>query len=222
MRFAQRLSSLEKQSSATPVGAPDIDELVHDLRGPLSVIVAFAESLEGAGREERARFAERLVVNAHRALAVLEEFAALSDLRAESVELSNRPMDLAEVVLRAGDDVSGLQQGVRVHCLVPTDGVPMMGDRDLIGMALRAVLRKVAAGAALPAALRLQVAGDDDLARVELRVTEVDRDGYDIGELDAVEFEILRRVVALHGGRVVFENDDPGFTVGFCIPRHPR
>lgn len=220
--FAQRLSTLDESKKTTTVGAPAIDGLVHDLRGPLSVIVAFAESLEGAPREEQARFTERLVVNAHRALSVLEEFSALSDLRAEAVELSARPMDLSEVARRAADDVAGAQPGVRFHCVMPSEGTPMVGDRDLIGMALRAVLRKVATGLVAPATLRLQASADEDLARLDMRVNEEGPGACDFGEWSSGELEILRRVVALHGGRVVFENEDAGLSVGLCVPRQPR
>ncbi len=212
--FAHKAPPVIQVGSAGAVDEDTLDELVHDLRGPLSVIVAFAESLDGAQREERARFTERLVVNAHRALAVLEEFAALSDLRADSLDMSLRPTDLAEVIERAAADVRpGLQRGVELICLVPPHGLPMLADPDMLGMAMRAVLRKLGGGLQSPLTLRVQVVADDDLARVELRAGEA---------LPTGEVEILRRVVALHGGRVLLDNDDPGLAVGFCIPRQPR
>jgi signal transduction histidine kinase len=219
--LAERLAVLETATSGGDPCGLDIEELVHDLRGPLSVIVAFAESIEGAEREERARFAERLVVNAHRALAVLEEFAALSDLRSEELAMSVRPMDLGEVIARACDDAApGLPRGFEVSCIAPQEGLPMMGDRDLLGMAIRALLRRCARVLG-PVSLCLHLVGDDDLARVELRANR-GSNGRGLADLEAGEFEILRRIVALHGGRVVFENDETGLTVGLCMPRQQR
>lgn len=220
--LAEQLAALETATSGGEPCGLDIDELVHDLRGPLSVIVAFAESIEGAEREERARFAQRLVVNAHRALAVLEEFAALSDLRSDELAVSIRPIDLAEVIARACDDAApGLPRGFEVSCLAPEDGLPMVGDRDLLGMAIRALLRRCARVLG-PISLRLHVVGDDDLARVELRADRAASGNRGLADLDAGEFEILRRIVALHGGRVVFENDEAGLAVELCMPRQPR
>ena len=88
--LAADLSAQEDGAVAGSVAEPDIDSLVHDLRGPLSVIVAFAESLDGVGREERARYAVRLIANAHRALAVLEEIGT-PNARRVLEELSSGP-----------------------------------------------------------------------------------------------------------------------------------
>jgi signal transduction histidine kinase len=220
--LAEQLADPGNESSGGEPGGLDIDELVHDLRGPLSVIVAFAESIEGAEREERARFAERLVVNAHRALAVLEEFTALSDLRSEELAASVRPMDLGEVVARACDAAApGLPRGFEISCIVPQDGLFMVGDRDLLEMGVRALLRRCARVLG-PISLRLHVVGDDDLARVELHAEATGSNGRGLADLDAGEFEVLRRIVALHGGRVVFENDEAGLVVGLCMPRQRR
>jgi len=201
----------------------DIDDLVHDLRGPLSVIVAFAESIEGAQREERARFVERLVANAHRALAVLEEFAALADLRSGEVEAYVRPMDLAEVARQAAESTTDAgRRCVDISCVLPHDGVPMLGDRDLLGMAFRAVLRALTHGLAGPGSLRLLVAGDGDFGALEVRVSDARvMRGRSLGAA-ANEFEILERVVSLHGGLVVVEPDGCESVFRMTIPRQPR
>jgi len=201
----------------------DIDDLVHDLRGPLSVIVAFAESIEGAQREERARFVERLVANAHRALAVLEEFAALTDLRSGEVEVYVRPMDLAEVVRQAAESTTDAgRRGVDISCVLPQDGVPMEGDRDLLGMALRAVLRGATQGLAGPGSLRVLVVGDGDFGAVEVRVSDARMVRVEALGGAVNEFEILERVVSLHGGRVAVEPDERESVLRMTIPRRPR
>lgn len=194
----------------------DVDSLVHDLRGPLSVIVAFAESIDGASREERARFVARLVANAHRALSVLEEFAALCDLRAGEVETCLRPMDLAEVARQATEATAeASRHGSDLAAVVPDDGVSVIGDRDLIGMALRSVLRRTVPELAGSAPLRVQVAGDGDFATVELRAAPSWRDRT---RFEADAFEILQRVVALHGGRTMFDRADPYLVFRLSIP----
>ncbi len=221
--LAEKLSAIDTSRTTEDVLEQDVDELVHDLRGPLAVIVAFAESLEGARSEDRARFSDRLVVNAHRALSVLEEFSALCDLRSSEVEPRLRPMDLAEVVRRSYQEIAvGLQRGLEINCVVPQDGLPMMGDSDLLGLGIRSVLRKVAHGLTAPGSVRLHVSGDRDLGRVEMRVSSESARRYDLEALPVAEHEILRRVVGLHGGRLVFENDGNELVIGICIPRQPR
>lgn len=222
--LAGELSVVDRnEAGGAAVAEPDVDNLVHDLRGPLSVIVAFAESLDGVGREERARFAERLVANAHRALALLEEFSALCDLRSGDTELTVRPMDLAEVVQRACDDVTpDLRRGIEISCVVPPDGVLMIGDRDLLGMALRAVLRRSLRELRAPRAMRLIACGDGDFARLELQAAQVGEGGGVLEGIAANDLEILRRVVALHAGRVVFDRQNPDLVFAVSIPRQPR
>lgn len=220
---AGRVAALSRRTAASDDGTPDIDTLVHDLRGPLSVIVAFAESIESAEREERARFVERLLANAHRALAVLEEFAALCDLRSGEIEAYVRPMDLAEVARLAAESTAQRgRRGVEIACLVPPDGLLMLGDRDLLGMALRAVLRAVAHVLVGAGSLRLHVVGEGDFGAVELRVS--DRRQVRGQSLRAAigEFEILERVVSLHGGQIVFDRADPESVFRVTMPRQPR
>ncbi len=220
--LAEKVSRLGGVDEAAPEG-PDVDNLVHDLRGPLSVIVAFAESLDGAPREEQARFVERLVANAHRALAVLEEFAALCDLRNGEIETDPRPMDLAEVARQAVEATSeGSRRGVEISFLASQDGVAMMGDRDLLGMALRAVLRCLAQEFAGRSPLRLQVSGDGDFVALEARILQAGRRHGQRVRASGGEFEILQRVVALHGGRVLFDQDDAASLFRVSIPRQPR
>ncbi len=221
--LVEELSTLGDEDSPESVGEPDIDGLVHDLRGPLSVIVAFAESLDGVGREERARYAERLIANAHRALAVLEEFSALCDLRSGETDLTVRPMDLGEVVRRACEDVvPGLRRGLELVCVVPRDGVLLLGDRDLLGMATRAVLRKIVRGLSAPRVLRVVAAGDGDFARFEMQAGSIGERDAVFREIEIDDLEILRRVVALHSGRVVFDRDDGDVVFAVSIPRQPR
>jgi signal transduction histidine kinase len=220
---AKDLSIPGNQEIGGSVAEPDIDGLVHDLRGPLSVIVAFAESLDGVGREERARFAERLVANAHRALAVLEEFSALCALRSGEAELTPRPMDLGEIVQRACENIApDLRRGIEISCIVPQDGVLMIGDRDLLGMAVRAVLRKSARELRAPRALRVVASGDGDFARLELQtVVAGDREAV-LAEIDVDDLEILRRVAAMHAGRLIFDRQEPDVVFRVSIPRQPR
>lgn len=198
----------------------DVDQLVHDLRGPLSVIVAFAETLDGASREERARYAERLVCNAHRALALLEEFSALHDLRQGGVELHRGAVDLGDLCRAAVKNVrQDARGGSEVSCLVAEGGVVLSGDRDLLGMALRAVLRRSLreVAATSTAALRLRVARERGYAVVDLSNSDSST-GFEMDSGDGTELEILQRVVSLHGGRVLFDHAASDLIFRLALP----
>ncbi len=196
----------------------DIDQLVHDLRGPLSVIVAFAETLDGAPREERARYAERLVCNAHRALALLAEFSALHDLRQGGIEVHRQAVDLGDLCRAAVEIVrQDARDGSDVSCLVAEGGVVLSGDRDLLGMALRAVLRRSLREMTSTAALRLRVACERGHALVDLSIS----DSSAAPEMDPdarSDLEILQRVVSLHGGRVLFDHATPDLIFRVALP----
>lgn len=217
--LAQRVTA-SGHTQSPRICEPDVDTLVHDLRGPLSVIVAFAESIEGAPREERARLVARLVANSHRALAVLEQFAALADLRTGLVEPDIRPMDLAEVARRAAQcTAEATHHPGDLDCIVPADGVPMMGDRDLLGMALRSVFRRSVADLAGSEPLRIVVAGDGASAVIDVRTLSAVAARV---RIEADEFEILQRVTALHGGQVTVDGDEPDLLFRVHLPRQSQ
>ncbi len=197
----------------------DLDRLVHDLRSPLSVIIAFAETLEDAGHDERARFTQRLVANAHRALALLEEFSALNDLRAGQIEVRPGSVDLSELVRQAcmvARDVGSRAAETRYL----SDGeVLVHADRDLLGMAVRAALRKIVIDAGSDNLLRLRVSAEDVFGVLEISLPDRGPAQAAVVDPSDPELEILQRVVALHGGRLVFEGFEDGLTVRVLIPR---
>lgn len=201
---------------------PDIDRLVHDLRGPLSVIVAFAETLEGAERHERARYTERLVANAHRALGLLEEFSALYDLRSGAIELHRSVLELGELTDSTAEVVrSESRAGCELRCLVAEGGVTLAADRDLLGMALRAVTRAILRELGGASVLCLRVSKDSAFAYLELSASEADP-GRVPDPSQLPELEILQRVISLHGGRLLFDAASAESLVRAAIPLELR
>lgn len=164
--------------------------LVHDLRNPLGIIAAFAETLADAPTEEHAELCERVRVNAERALHVLEELSLLADLRAGHAERADlEDADLGELLDRVAGTMERHAERIRRtaggsrRALLP--GVHL-------ACALRSVLRQVVH----------ETAPDDDIEltasiappALSIRVAVAT-------PLRGLDVELADAVASLYGGR---------------------
>ena len=178
--------------------------------------------LSGAGEAERAEFSERLRVNAHRSLQVLDEFALLHDLRHGRLDCAAAECDWLEVVDAALEQLQAVLQGSpgRVKCERGAP-VPIRADVWMLARALRCLLREVlrttAGGAPIRLAPRLCGAG------AELRLSAAAPGGAGSGDEPLIdgqglELELLRRVAALHGGSASVSDGRDGIEVIVRLP----
>lgn len=196
-------------------------QLIHDLRNPLGVIAYFAEVLPEADESEKRDFAERLQLNARRALQVVEEFALLADLRhgravPDDAECDGRAL-LAELI----DEVEALERRPGAIRWDATDGARLRGDRAQLACALRGVLRETVRSSPGEEVL-LRLSDDDGCAVLTLSVPlRVDRELEIVARFDedALPVELARGVAQLYGGTLSIEQRPGRATLALALPR---
>lgn len=196
-------------------------QLVHDLRNPLGIIAYFAEALPEATEGEKQEFAERLQLNAKRALQVVEEFALLAELRHERAVPDDTDWDGRELLHEIIGEVEAIERrpgGIRWDV---TDGARLRGDRTQLACAVRSVLREtVRSTPGDPVVVRLS--DDDECAVLTLTVPlRVDRDLGIVSRFDeaSLPIELARGVAQLHGGTLSIEQRPGRATLALALPR---
>lgn len=196
-------------------------QLIHDLRNPLGVISYFAEALPEADEAEKRDFAERLQLNARRALQVVEEFALLADLRHGRAVPDDAEWDGRELFAELIAEVEALERRPGAVRWDASETARLRGDRHQLACALRGVLRETvrsSPGEAVTARL------SDDEGCVVLTLTvplRVDRELELVSRFDetALPVELARGVAQLHGGTLSIEQRPGRATLALALPR---
>lgn len=196
-------------------------QLIHDLRNPLGVIAYFAEALPEAGESDKRDFAERLQLNARRALQVVEEFALLADLRHERAAAGDAEWDGAELLAELIAEVEALERRPGAVRWAAPEAVRMRGDRGQLACALRGVLRETVRSSPGEEVL-LRFSDDDGCTVLTLSAPlRVDPELEIVARLDedALTVELARGVAELHGGTLSVEQRPGRATVALALPR---
>lgn len=196
-------------------------QLVHDLRNPLGVIAYFAEVLPGADEAEKQDFAERLRLNARRALQVVEEFALLADLRHGRAAPDDAEWDARELLGEIIAEVEALERRPGAVRWDATEGARLRGDRGQLACALRGVLRETVRSSP-GAAVVARLSDAEGCAVLTLTVPlRVDRDLEIVARFDesALAVELARGVARLYGGTLSIEQRPGRATLALALPR---
>jgi signal transduction histidine kinase len=195
--------------------------LIHDLRNPLGIIAYFAEALPEADEAEKRDFAERLQLNAKRALQVVEEFALLAELRHGRAVADDAEWDGCELLSEIIAEVEALERRPGAIRWDATDGARLRGDRAQLICALRGVLREtVRSSPGEPVVARLS--DEDGCAVLTLAVPlRVDRALDVVSRFDeaALPIELARGVALLHRGTLSIEQRPGRATLALALPR---
>lgn len=196
-------------------------QLVHDLRNPLGVIAYFAEVLPEADESEKRDFAERLQLNARRALQVVEEFALLADLRHDRAVPDDAEWDARALLVELIAEVEALERRPGAVRWDATDSARMRGDRTQLACALRGVLRETVRSSPGEEVL-LRLSDDEGCTVLTLTAPlRVDPELEIIARLDeeALTVELARGVAQLHGGTLSIEQRPGRATLALALPR---
>jgi signal transduction histidine kinase len=196
-------------------------QLVHDLRNPLGVIAYFAEALPQADEQEKQDFAERLQLNARRALQVVEEFALLADLRHGRAAPDDAEWDGQALLSETVAEVEALERRPGAVRWDAADGARLRGDRAQLACALRGVLRETVRSTP-GEAVQARLTDEDGCAVLTLTVPlRVDREMEIVSRFDesALAVELARGVAQLHGGTLSIEQRPGRATLALALPR---
>jgi light-regulated signal transduction histidine kinase (bacteriophytochrome) len=196
-----------------------LDQLIHDLKNPLGVMMSFAEEIPSATDEERSHFCNRLIVNARRAIQVLDDFALLADLRRAGVEVHKTEHDWATLVEEGLREVNDPDTAPRLGLAAKTGRV--RADPVRLRHAVAALARETLHRVRRPDAVHFDL--DCVASAAILRVTvqgrhEEDPERYPF-DVETVPFELARRVAVAHGGSLSFETRDGAAVATLALPR---
>lgn len=196
-------------------------QLVHDLRNPLGVIAYFADALPEADEQEKQDFAERLQLNARRALQVVEEFALLADLRHGRAVPDDAEWDAHALLGELVGEVEALERRPGAVRWDATEGARLRGDRGQLACALRGVLRETVRSAP-GEVIQARLSDAEGCAVLTLTVPlRVDRELEIVTRFDesALAVELARGVAQLYGGTLSIEQRPGRATLALALPR---
>lgn len=211
--------------------------LTHELKSPLSAIRGAAELLqEDLQPAERQRFVTQIETQVARTQHVVEQMLELSKLEGLPALADPTPVDLVALTERVARlHAAALQQRGLALQWRWRDAATAAGDATRLELALSNVLSNAIvhapAGSSLEAGVAVDAAGQvcwslrdhgpgvPEFARARLGerffalAGPGDRRGSGLG------LAIVAQVVALHGGRLLFDDARPGLRVEITLPR---
>ncbi len=210
----------------------------HELRSPVTSVVAGAELLHGMKLEPRTRdeVAALLVEEAHRVHTLVDQLTTLTLLESAGSRLATEPVHLVHLARRVGVREIGRRPGLRLLLpgLEPRSAV-VLGDEGFVAQVLTILIDNAAKYSArgTPVEVLVRPAGD------EVAVHVLDRGGG-LGGLDAARlFELFQRgrpdgaapagsgiglyvakqvVTAMQGRIWASDRDGGGADFGFALP----
>jgi signal transduction histidine kinase len=233
--MAERLREVDRLKEAF------FSQISHDLRNPLASIRLAAETLHerarDAGDARQARFASLIDASAARMLGMVTEILDFTRLRANTMPLDRKPVDVLKAVMRALDEMRPLAEEKRVRLDLAADG----GDFTALaeeGSLVRVVVNLLgnaigftAAGGAVT--LRLTEAGD----RLALQVRDTGvgippealpwifepyRQAHGRRQGTGLGLAVVKGLVEAHGGTVRVESElAKGSCFTVTIPKAP-
>ena len=184
----------------------------HELRTPLTSILSFSELLVDGGVSEpdTRQYAEIINRNAVALLDIVEDLLLLARLGSSVRQPTTEPVDLADLVSRAAQDLGALADAARITVTVlAEDGLVVAGDRDGLARVLSNVIGNAVKYSEPGGPVAVTAVRDGRHVRIEVRDRGI---GIPEGELDEVFGQFFRASTARRSGR-------PGTGLGLAIAR---
>lgn len=234
-----RLADISALTAAMRQREQALHLLTHDMRSPQTSILALLATTPNAPPE----LAERITANAKRTLALADGFVQLA--RAEVTPVALEPVDLADVVIEAMDEVwpQSVQRGIRIEQTGGDSPLMVLGDRGVLARALVNLLGNAVKygpeGSRITVALSEQPSADgptvsvviadegpgfsqEEVATAFEPFQRFQRPGHDFAANGVgLGLAFVHAAVARHGGEV-WCRSEPGAGAEFTVrlPRH--
>jgi len=225
--LAQAMARMRERLQGHDVVESTVRALTHELKSPVAAIRGagelLAEDLPGA---DRRLFAQQVVAQSERVQRLIERLLELSKLEHRSLEVPRAGTSLAACAAQAVEQAGARAAQRRVTLEPQEEGTALRGpwDAELLTLALSCLIDNAIDFSPDGAVVRVDVAGrrvtvrdhgpgvpDWALPRLGERFFSTPRPG---GERSGsgLGLAIARRIAALHGGRLVIENQRPGLS----------
>lgn len=229
--LAQAMGEMRERVEGRAEVERSVRALTHELKSPLTAIRGAGELLGGnLEPAERSRFARQIEEQAERLQSLVERLLELSKLEGRHEPAARTRVVLADALRAALAAEAPLLDARRLHVMWQhADAVVVQADAEALALALANLVVNAAHFAPAGSALEVAVQRDGIHALLTLRDHGPGVPDYALPQLGSKFFSlprpsdgrkgsglglaIVRQVVALHGGSISFEPQQPGLCV---------
>jgi two-component system sensor histidine kinase CreC len=234
--LAQAMGEMRERVEGRAEVERSVRALTHELKSPLTAIRGAGELLGGElAPAERTRFSRQIDEQAERLQTLVERLLELSKLEGRSEPVARTQVMLAEALAAAFAAEAPLldARGLRVQWR-QRDAVTVQADAEALALALANLVVNAAHHAPAGSTLEAAVQRDGAQAVLTLRDHGPGVPAYALPQLGNKFFSlprpsdgrkgsglglaIVRQVIALHGGSISFEPQQPGLRVRVTLP----
>lgn len=209
----------------------------HDLKNPLAAILLSCQGLLLRGQDERAAAGLRRIRSAaERAAGMVRDLLDFTQARGEGVPIKPAPIDLAEAVGRALEELRGLYPGSEI-VLAAHGELRGQWDRDRLAQVVSNLVTNALSYGASGAPVTVRLRGEEDaavlevhnlgapipeerLARIFLPLQRSHEEESATGRSVGLGLFIVERIVHAHGGSVAVRSSaENGTTFSVRLPR---
>lgn len=236
--FAREEAARAEAEAANRAKDQFLSMLSHELRNPLGVILNGVEVLDQTGSSEPGPVRIREVIRrqARHLGKLLEDLLDLARVGEGKIDLRQRPLDLADVVSTASEDLRSKieRAGIALTLSIPQESIIVEGDRTRLVQTVGNLLDNASKWTAPGGCISVSVQQVGDIAEIRVRDTGIGIEpemrerifdlfwqvqsspGRASGGL-GIGLTLVRRLVNLHGGTVEAASDGPGCGSEFIV-----
>ncbi len=249
IRLNEIKATIKRQELEAEEGEKKKDDMVlflaHDLKTPLTSIVAYLSMLDGAPdmpAKEREKYIHIAMEKSLRLGELIQEFFDITRYNLQNIELEPVEIDLSMMLEQLADELYGVLQDKNLVCKVSVEeNLTVYGDPDKLARVFDNILRNAISYCYPDTAIEIAAKAKEDQIEIEFtnqgdkipgvmlqtifeKFYRVD-DSRSSGTGGAgLGLAIAKEIVELHGGRIMARSDDvrTKFVVDLPIPAEPK
>lgn len=203
--------------------------LAHDLKTPLTSIVAYLSMLQShpeLSEAERSKYTGISLEKAIRLGKLIEEFFEITKFNAQDIVLEKTELNLSRMLVQIADEMYGVFQEKRLECQVEAaEDVIVPADPDKLARVFDNLMRNAVAYCDRETTIHIQVSQDKDNAKIVFinegpkiandklqhifeKFFRADNSRSSETGGAGLGLAIAREIVELHGGQIQAQSDD--------------
>ena len=214
--------------------------LAHDLKTPLTSIIAYLSILDGADgmpEQERKKYTHISLEKAVRLKELIDEFFEITRFNLQDIVLEQETLDLSIMLEQIADEFYAVLMEKDLSCEVETEeGLLVRGDPDKLGRVFDNLLRNAAAYTYPDTTIYIRAVSEGDMVRIEFvnqgpeipkqQLQMIFEKFYRMDHARSSQtggaglgLAIAKQIVEIHGGTIAAENCPEGIKFIVMLPR---
>jgi len=234
--LGQALETMRERLDGKQYVEDYVHSLTHEMKSPLAAIRGSAELLQDPLPDaDRSRFAGNILDQSQRMARMIDMALALAAVEHRQAIEQHEPFDLAALVREAAGEFETQESasGPMLHADMPGEPIRVVGDRFLVGQAIRNLLRNAIEFSPHGGTIAIVLRVEEDRARLEVRdhgpgvpdfaIDRVFERFYSLPRPDSgvrssgLGLCFVREVAKLHRGSVTLANAADGGAVASLV-----